>query len=149
MAQLTQIKSAEFAFCRIGVMILVWVAFIFKIQWIVVLVFAIMLLSAILTVKYAPMILLWRYTFGLFYKGKSEILNVTAMRVAHSAGTMLSGVCIVLLYSGFYKAGWIAVGILAIMKTISALGFCPASKLYVCMSNGGCCAFSKAMTPKR
>jgi len=149
MAQLTQIKSAEFAFCRYGVMILAWLAFLLKIQWIVVLIFVIMLLSAIFTVKYAPMILLWRYTVGLVYKGKSEVLNVTAMRVAHSAGAVLSGICVVLLYAGFYKAGWIAVGVLAIMKTISALGFCPASKLYVCMSSGGCCAFSKAIAPKK
>jgi len=141
--KIAQIESAGFLFCRIGLMILIWVAFLLKIKWLVALSFLILLLSAILTINYAPMILIWRYTFGLLFKGQKEILNVSAMRFAHSAGTVLSGICLLVLYFGSEQIGWILVGIFAIMKTISALGFCPASKLYVCMSNGTCCAFSK------
>ena len=141
--QITQIESAGFLFCRIGVMILVWLAFILKLKWLVLLSFLILLFSAILTVKYAPMVLLWRYKLGLLFKGRTEVLHVKAMRFAHSAGTVLSGVCVLLLYLGFEKAGWILTFIFAILKTISAIGFCPASKLYTCMSNGTCCAFSR------
>lgn len=141
--QITSIKSAEFLFCRIGVMILVWLAFFLKIKELVLLSFFILLLSAIFTVKYAPMILIWRYTFGLFIKSKDEILNVKAMRFAHSLGTIIAGICVMLLYFGNQTIGWGFVLFFAIMKTISALGFCPASKLYVCMSSGTCCAFSR------
>ena len=123
--------------------IIVWCALIFKIKWLVVLSFVILALSAILTIKHAPMIVLWRYTLGRIFNSKTEILNVKAMRFAHGAGTILSAICVYLLYFGNEYAGWILVGFFAILKTISAFGFCPASKLYVCMSNGGCCAFSR------
>lgn len=141
--QITSIKSAEFLFCRVGLMVLVWLAFIFQIKEIILLSFVILLLSAIFTVKYAPMILIWRYTFGLFIKSKDEILNVKAMRFAHSLGTIIAGICVLLLYFGSQTIGWGFVLFFAIMKTISAIGFCPASKLYVCMSNGSCCALSR------
>jgi hypothetical protein len=147
--QITQIESAGFAFCRIGLMILIWIAFIFKIKWILILAFFILLFSAVLTVRYAPMIVIWRYTFGLLFNGKTEILNVKAMRFAHGAGTILAGISVFLLYSGLEKAGWILVGIFAILKTISAIGFCPASKLYTCMSSGTCCAFSRKVKEMR
>jgi len=144
MAQkLVSIRSGEFIFCRYAVAILVWLAIIFSSKEIVLLVFGILLLSAILTVRYAPMILLWRYTFGLVIKTKSEVLNVKAMRFAHLIGATISGVCLLFLYFGNPIVGWVFVGFLAIMKTISAFGFCPASKLYVCMLDGGCCALTK------
>ncbi len=147
--QITKIKSTEFLFCRIGVMILVWVALIVKSKELILLSFVILLLSALFTVKYAPMILIWRYTFGLFIKSKDEILNVKAMRFAHSLGTIIAGICVLLLYFGNQTVGWGFVLFFAVMKTISALGFCPASKVYVCMSNGTCCAFSRKMKETR
>jgi len=141
--QITSVKSAEFAFCRYVVALLVWAALIFRIKWIILLVFFILLLSAIFSVKYAPLIVLWRYTFGTMFKSKDEVLNVRAMRFAHSLGTILAGICLLFLYFGNQMVGWGFVAFFAIMKTISALGFCPASKVYVCMSNGTCCAFSR------
>jgi hypothetical protein len=141
--QITSIKSAEFMFCRYFVALLVWSAIIFSSKLLVLVVFIILVSSAILTVKYAPMILFWRYTFGLVFKSKDEVLNVKAMRFAHSLGSIISGICVILLYFGNPAIGWGFVWFLAIMKTISAFGFCPASKVYVCMSNGGCCALTK------
>lgn len=141
--QIISVKSAEFMFCRYFVALLVWSAIIFSSKGLILTVFIILLLSAILTVKYAPMILLWRYTFGFLIKSKEEVLNVKAMRFAHSLGTIISGLCVAFLYFGNPSIGWGLVWFLAIMKTISAFGFCPASKVYVCMSNGGCCALTK------
>ena len=143
--QITSVKSGEFAFCRIGIMILVWIALIFHNVSLIWFVFVVLLLSAVLTVKYAPMIVLWRYTLGLVFKSKDEVLNVKAMRFAHIMGTILAGICLWLIYYGNLRVAWGFVAFFAIMKTISALGFCPASKAYVCMSNGNCCAFSRKM----
>lgn len=141
--QIISIKKAEFVFCRYFVALLVWLAIILSSKEIILVVFVILLLSAILTVKYAPMILLWRYTFGFLFKSEEEVLNVKAMRFAHSLGTIISGICLIFLYFVNPVIGWGLVWFLAIMKTISALGFCPASKVYVCMLDGGCCALSK------
>jgi len=140
--QIASIKTAEFAFCRYAVALLVWLAIIFASKELVLLVFVILLLSAIVTVKYAPMILIWRYTFGQIFKSKDEIVNVKAMRFAHSIGAVIAGVCLLFLYIVNPLIGWWFTWFLAIMKTISALGFCPASKLYVCMLSGGCCAIT-------
>ena len=147
--QIAKVKSAEFLFCRIGVMLLVWAALIFRSKDLVLLSFVILLLSAIFTVRYAPMILIWRYTFGVFFNSNDELLNVKAMRFAHSLGTVLAGICLWFLYFGNQTVGWGFVAFFAIMKTISAFGFCPASKVYVCMSNGTCCAFSRKMKKMR
>lgn len=141
--QIISIKSAEFAFCRYSIALMVWLAIILEMKELILIVFVIVLLSAILTVKYAPMILLWRYSFGLIFKSKDEVLNVKAMRFAHLLATVISGICLLFLYFVNPFIGWCFVWFLAIMKTISAFGFCPASKLYVCMTSGGCCAITR------
>jgi hypothetical protein len=145
---LASVSSGGFTFCRWGVMILIWLAFILKIKELILISFIILLLSALLTVKYAPMIKIWDYTLGLFIKTNKEVLNVKAMKFAHSAGTVLSGICVLLLYFHVSFAWWFVL-FFAIIKTISALGFCPASKVYVCMSNGTCCAFSRKVKKMR
>ena len=141
--QIASIRKAEFAFCRYFVALLVWLSIILVSKEIILIVFIILFLSAILTVKYAPMVLLWRYTFGQVFKSQEEVLNVKAMRFAHSLGAAISFICLIFLYFLNPTIGWGLVWFLVIMKTISAFGFCPASKVYVCMSNGGCCALTK------
>jgi hypothetical protein len=143
---LVDIRKDAFAFCRYGVMVLVWIAFIFKIKWLVLLVFGILVLSAILGVQYAPMILLYNYTVGLFFKFKTESLGISGMRFAHTLGSFLSGLAVLFLFFWNVKIGWSITLFLAIMKTISALGLCPAYKLYNCMKSGGCCSFTKRLS---
>jgi hypothetical protein len=140
---LVEIRSDAFAFCRYGIMIIVWIAFLFKINWLVLLVFGILALSAIFTVKYSPMILIYNYTIGLFFKSKNENLGISGMRFAHILGGVFAGIAVLYLYFWNIKIGWAVTFFLAILKTISALGLCPAYKLYNCMKSGGCCALTK------
>lgn len=141
--QLTKVSKGGFLFCRIGVMLIVWIGYFLGNKELILLSFIILLLSAISTVKFAPMIMFHDYTIGLFYKGKKEVLNVKAMRFAHTLGTIFAGICVILLYFGPERIGWIVVLFFAIVKTISAVGFCPASKLYTCITKkGGCCALT-------
>lgn len=145
---IVQVSKGGFAFCRVGVALLIWIGLLFQIKLLIWLSFFILLFSAILTVRYAPMILLWDYTFGFFIKTKKEYLSVKAMRFAHTLGTILAGVSLIFLYSSYEIIGWRIVAVFAVIKTISALGFCPASKLYTCMAKGGCCSLSKSMSKK-
>lgn len=140
--QIATVKKAEFLFCRLFVAFLVWLAIVIASKELVLAVFVILLTSAILTVKRAPMIILWRYTFGRFIRSTDEVLNVKAMRFAHGLGSFLSGLCVIFLYFINPVIGWGLVWFLAIMKTISAFGFCPASKVYVCATSGGCCSLT-------
>ena len=137
------VSKAGFAFCRYTIAILVWLSLIFQIKWILVLVFLVLALSALLKIQKAPMILLYKFTIGKIIKSKDEILNENAMRFAHIMGTILSFICLLFLYFINVYVGWILVFVFAILKTISAFGMCPASKLYECMGNDNCCAFIK------
>jgi hypothetical protein len=142
---LVDIRSDAFAFCRYGVMLLVWAAFFFRVKWLVLTVFGIMVLSAVFTIEFAPMILVYNYTVGLFFRSKTESLGVSGMRFAHALGSLLAGIAVLFLYFGNMKVGWAATFVLALMKTVSALGLCPAYKLYNCLKSGGCCSLTRKL----
>lgn len=137
------IPSAAFAFCRYSMALLVWLSFILRIKGLLFIIFIIFLASAILKIRRAPMIVLYSVTFNKIIKSREEILDETAMRFAHIMGSSLSFICLLLLYGVSEKAGWYAVLIFGLLKSISAFGFCPASKLYECAMDDKCCAFLK------
>jgi len=137
------IPNAAFIFCRYSIAVLIWLSFLLKIKWILIIVFLIFLFSAILKIKKAPMILLYSCTINKIKKSRDVVLNEKAMCFAHSIGCVFSFVAITILYFVNEKIGWGFVFLLAILKTISALGFCPASKLFDCATSDGCCAFIK------
>ncbi|MCE1190235.1 MAG: DUF4395 domain-containing protein [Ignavibacteria bacterium] len=140
-----EVNTGGFIFCRYGVAILFWVAALFHsitCLWFATLLLAI---SAIVTVQYAPMILLYRYTIGLLYKGKTTSLGIKGMRFAHSLGTILSICALCAYYLLTPKIGWATVFFIAGMKSISAVGLCPAYKIYYCLTSDGCCSFLKGL----
>ena len=139
------ISKAGFAFCRYTIAILVWVSFLLKIKWLLIIVLLILAISAWLRVQRAPLVVLYEYTINKIIKSKEEILNEYAMKFAHTMGTILCLICLVFLYFVDENIGWGIVFLFAILKTISAVGMCPASKLYNCMGNKNCCAFMKKL----
>lgn len=144
-ADYVNVPSAAFTFCRYSVAIIIWIALFLRLEWLVSIAFLILLVSALVGVEYSPMILIYSYTLDKIFTSKKELLNKKAMRFAHSLGTILAGIAVLLLYTGVEKVGWGFVFFLAIMKTISAVGLCPAYKLYECTTSGGCCSFSKKL----
>jgi hypothetical protein len=141
-----EIRSDAFAFCRYGLMVLVWLGFFLRLEWLILVVFVILALSALFSVRFAPMILLYEYTVGKFVQSRTEKLGVGGMRFAHILGTVFSGLAVLFLYFWNVKIGWVITFFLAIMKTISAFGLCPAYKVYNCMKSGGCCSFTKKLS---
>ena len=146
--RLVSVSSAGFFFCRVGLAVLLWGAFFFREKWLVAVVFLAMFFSFLLKVGRAPMIRLYDFTVGKIVPSKKVVLNEWAMRFAHGLGSGIGLVCVALLYGGMETAGWIATVLFASIKTISAFGFCPASKMYECISRGGCCSLSKAIAKK-
>ena len=133
-----------FVFCRYSVAALIWIAFLTHMKWLMVFVLALLLASALLGVRRAPMILLYSTTVNKIVRSEHfEMLNENAMRFAHAMGSFLSLICILTLYFLNERTGWIIVFFFAILKTVSALGFCPASKLFDCATSGSCCSFLK------
>lgn len=137
------VSKSAFAFCRLSLAILIWISLVFHSKLVLIVIFAIFVLSAIFKIKKAPMILFYEKTINKIIKSKDEILNEHAMRFAHIMGSIFSFICLFLLYFISEKVGWIAVFFFAILKSISAFGFCPASKLYECATNDSCCTFIK------
>ena len=136
--EVAQIPRPAFAFCRISLTMLLWIAFGLHSVWLVSAVFFILALSVIFKVQRSPMIQLYQQTVLRLFPAKHfEYLDVPAMRFAHGMGAAMS-LAVVLAMLAAPQVGWYCLLALCVLKSIAALGFCPASKLFVCMRNGGC-----------
>lgn len=139
------VSSGAFAFCRWSMAIILWAAFILKIKVLVVAALVILILSAILTVKWAPLVVLYTYTIDRLLPSRQTDLGVAGMRFAHGMGSLLGFAAVAFLYLN-EPVGWGIVLAFCLLKTVSAAGFCPASRLYECMTSGTCCAFLRKNT---
>lgn len=138
------VPRGAFAFCRYAVMVLVWAAFWLHSKELVVGTAIIMALSALLTVRRAPLVVFYSVTVEKILPSGMAILDEYGMRYAHLFATVVLTVSALLAYLGALQAAWVVLFILAVAKTISAVGFCPVSKAYTCLSRGGsCCGFMK------
>jgi hypothetical protein len=136
------VQNNAFIFCRYSIAALIWLALIFESMWLLVAACVVLALSALVTVRRAPMIWLWTNTLGRIVPSRDVVLDVAAMRFAHSLGAVLALVSVALVWRGNPIAWWF-VAAFGLLKTVSALGFCPASKLYGCViKEGGCCALT-------
>jgi len=138
-----KVPRAAFAFCRYTVMVLLWAAFLLRFRELVPAVVVILALSALLGIRRAPLVALYTHTVHRLWPSAEEQVDRCGLRFAHILGTLLGVVCVALLYAVGGRVGWGAVFVFAVLKTISAAGLCPASKLYSCMAGGQCCAFLK------
>lgn len=142
MAELVQVPRSAFAFCRWSLTVLLWAAFLLRLTWPVGVVLAVLAASALLKVHRSPMVQLWTWTvLRLRPARRYAFLDVAAMRFAHGLGALLAAAVLALLVFRPH-AGRILLGFYCGLKTVSAFGFCPASKLFACLRKGGCCALT-------
>jgi protein-S-isoprenylcysteine O-methyltransferase Ste14 len=142
--EVVQIPRQAFAFCRISLTVMLWVALFLHSVWLVAAVFAILALSVILKVQRSPMIQLYQQTVLRFLPVQHYVfLDVPAMRFAHGMGAVMSLAVMVAMLADA-RVGWYCLAAFCLLKTTAAFGFCPASKLFICMRKGGCCALTKA-----
>ena len=146
--QMAIVPKKAFAFCRFTICILFWITLVllfFNIKWMIFVPFIIMFLSGILTVRKAPLIILYKLIFDREGKGETDVLNVKSIRFSHYVGAFFSLIVILFLY--VFKidiVAYIFVIILTILQTIAAFGYCSAQKLYECLVLGNnCCNLGK------
>ena len=146
--QMAIVPKKAFAFCRFTICILFLLTAIllfFDIRWMIFVPFGIMLLSGILTVRRAPLIVLYKVLFDRDKKAETDVLNVNSIRFSHYVGATFSFIVILFLY--VFKidiVAYIFVGILTFLQTIAAFGYCSAQKLYECLVLGkNCCNLGK------
>ena len=141
--EVVQVPRPAFAFCRISLTVLLWAALWLHSVGLVVSVFAILGLSVLLKVQRSPMIQLYQQTLLRIFPTEQHLfLDVPAMRFAHALGAVMAlAVTVTMLAAP--RSGWYCLAAFCVLKTTAAFGFCPASKLFVCMRKGGCCALTK------
>jgi protein-S-isoprenylcysteine O-methyltransferase Ste14 len=141
--EVVQVPRPAFAFCRISLTAMLWVALYFHSVWMVAAVTAILGLSVILKVQRSPMIQLYQQTvLRIFPTPHYVFLDVPAMRFAHGMGAVMSLAVMAAMLAN-PPVGWYCLAAFCLLKTTAAFGFCPASKLFICMRKGGCCALTK------
>jgi hypothetical protein len=133
-----ELPQGAFAFCRWSLALALWAALLAHQAWLVAATGAILAASALLGVGRSPMIMLWRWTAHRLLPTAHVVLDANAMRFAHAMGALLCAVTFTLLLT-MPLAGRAALLLLVALKTVGALGFCTASKLYECTARGGCC----------
>jgi hypothetical protein len=136
------VPKHAFAFCRYSLAILIWLAYALHSVGCLAAAAAVLGLSAILKVGRAPLILLYAKTGLRLHASPTEVLDETAMRFAHGLGTAFALACLVAIGLN-PRFGWRLTLVFALLKTVSALGFCPASKLFTCATNTTCCPLTK------
>ena len=146
--QMATVPKKGFAFCRYTIALLLWITVIllfFNIKWMIFIPFVIMALSGILTVKRAPLIMLYKVLFDRDGKGETDVLNVSSIRFSHYVGSFFCIIIILFLYIlKIDIVAYIFLGIFTILQTIAAFGYCSAQKLYECLVLGkNCCNLGK------
>lgn len=128
-------------FCRISLTILVWVSFLWKIEFLSVLVFILLFLSVVFRIGNSPMILLYRYTVRVSpWKTDTSQYQCHATRTCNRSFIIIHFTHHPLFRK--YRNWMVCILDFALIKSISALGFCPVAKLYTC-AGSGCCPFLK------
>jgi hypothetical protein len=142
--ELVQIPRSAFTFCRVSLTVLLWVAFFTHETWLVGVTTCILILSALLKVHRSPLVVLYTVTIlRLRPTHHFEFLDVAAMRFAHGMGAALALTTFIALLLR-PSMGWYVLLGFCLLKTVSAFGLCPASKLFICLRKGGCCALTRS-----
>jgi hypothetical protein len=139
------ITRDSFAFCRATIAILIWLSLILQVKWLLLVVFAVMLISAVTKVEKAPLILAYRHTVDRIAPSPSIMVDERGIYVSHVTGAVFALLCIGLLYLSGSLAGWVVTVLFAILQTSAAFGFCSALKLYNCINGGTCCRVGKVV----
>jgi hypothetical protein len=138
------VSKGAYAFCRYIIALMLWCALLFRSKGFVLAVFIILFLSVLLKVRRAPLIVLYAYSIDKLFPSGVVILDEKGIRFAHTVGTVVSFICVILLYFLSPTAGWILAILLTLLQTSAAFGFCSALKVYQCVTgSGSCCKAGK------
>ena len=142
-----EIPNAAFNFCKYTIAFLLWISLIIHSKILVWVCLIILVLSALLKVKRAPLVWFYTQTFNRLFPSPTIILDENAVRFTHIVGAVIAIDALAFLYFLNPLIGWVTIGVLAVLKTSGAFGLCGAMKLYGCLNdpNGQCCRVGKGI----
>ncbi|HBY21481.1 MAG: hypothetical protein A2Y24_02190 [Clostridiales bacterium GWE2_32_10] len=143
--KMVAVNKKAFAFCKYTLALLLWIAAIFRLPEAIIVAEVILLSSYILGVDKSPLVLFFDITIGKLIEEDKTLLNFKSIRFAHMSGFILCTIPLLCIYAfKAYTIGYAILVILAVLKTIGALGYCSASKFYECVICGNnCCRLGK------
>jgi hypothetical protein len=136
-----EISAHGFAWCRWGVAVLVWLTLILNNPFPLAVGTVILIFSALLKVRNAPLIWLHRVTLGRLVPSAAVVVDEYSMAFAHTLGSVLAMMCLLAWFIAPAPIPWIATALLGIAKLAGALGYCSGVKLYQCLHSDTCCTF--------
>lgn len=148
MNQIVNVNTKSVVFCRYTIAIMFITIAISGYMELLLVPFIIMLLSAILGVKKAPLVVVGN---KLFKKSDIITLSVDSIRFAHYVGSIFT--LVTLLFFFVFKIELIAyifLAVLVFLQIVAAAGYCSAQKLYECVIIGNnCCNLGKKIRGRK
>lgn len=135
-----EVPRGALAFCRGTLAAALWAALLSRRPSLVAAAALVLALSAVLGVRRAPLVALYRVTVPRLLPVGEVVVDAHAERFARVLGALLFSACFALLLLA-PPAGRGMLLLLALAKTAGAFGHCCGVRLYECLSSrGGCCA---------
>lgn len=148
MIRMVKVNRRSVAFCKYTLAAGLWLALILQLPAVLWAMLALLAASAGLGVDRAPLVWLADKTISR-QSGAVEYINLYSMRFAHCFAGVVVIISLVLLGFGCPLAAWILTGLLAVLQSIAAFGFCSAAKLYDCLiCNSNCCNLGRRIKGK-
>ncbi len=125
------VSRNAFKFCRWTIALILWVSFVLKVKWLLAVNFVILLTGAIFKVRRSPLVVVYEKTFGAWFPSKAtEELDENGIAFAQGLGAFIHMILLLFVYVIDERIGWRAVFIIAIVKTLGALGYCTGLQIY-------------------
>lgn len=139
------ISRGGFAFCRWSMAAIMWTAALLRLEWLVAAGAVIMAINALVTVRYAPLVMLYTHTVDRLHSFGEAVVDMSGLRFAHVVAMFAMALPLVAMHvlgAGAQEMCWRVLLFVAGFKTLGALGMCPVSRWYTCLvSKGNCCSF--------
>jgi hypothetical protein len=144
-SKIVPVPSASIRFCRYGMAVALWIAYILRSKELAAAAAAVLLLNALLGIRRAPLVALYTATAQRIWPSPIAQVDECALHFAHTIGALAAAAGVALVYMPEqYSIGWLVLLALAVMKSIGAVFMCPVSGMYACLASGGkCCGWMK------
>lgn len=128
---IVNVSKNGFKFCRWTIAAILWLSFFLRIKWLLFLNLVILLAGAILKVRKSPLVVLYGKTLGAWFpSSKLEELDEQGIAFAQGLGAFIHVILILFVYAIDEQIGWRIVFVIAIVKTLGALGYCTGLQIY-------------------
>ncbi len=125
------VSRHAFKFCRWSIALVLWVSFFLRVKWLLALNLLILLSSAILKVPKSPLIVFYGKTLGKWFpSSRMEELDENGIAFAQGLGAFIHLILLLFVYVIDERIGWRIVFVIAIVKTLGALGYCTGLQIY-------------------